>query len=428
MSKPGSADAEKAILIGVAVNAPEKAEVEDSLAELAGLARAAGAVVLDRLYQVRPRLNPKYLIGEGKVEEVVRRKGDLGADLVIFDRRLSPVQQRSLEDRIGVKVIDRTQLILDIFAQRARSNEGKLQVELAQLSYRLPRLVGKGKALSQLGAGIGTRGPGEKKLEVDRRRITDRIAKIKKDIRKVQERRARQRLSRLKSPVPVVSLVGYTNAGKTTLFNRLSQERAFVSSRLFATLDPVLRRVSFPDGAYFFLSDTVGFIKKLPVELVSAFRGTLEEISEADVILHVVDSASPRSESQEESVAAVLEEIGVYDVPILKVFNKIDLLPDRQERLAVNASSGTRSVSVSARTGDGIADLKAKVRALLFGHLKIFYLRIPKTEAARAESLAKWTLVLARQDRGDAFELKVLTDPRAILDYMPYLLREEQTW
>jgi GTP-binding protein HflX len=428
MSKPGSADAEKAILIGVAVNAPEKAEVEDSLAELAGLARAAGAVVLDRLYQVRPRLNPKYLIGEGKVEEVVRRKGDLGADLVIFDRRLSPVQQRSLEDRIGVKVIDRTQLILDIFAQRARSNEGKLQVELAQLSYRLPRLVGKGKALSQLGAGIGTRGPGEKKLEVDRRRITDRIAKIKKDIRKVQERRARQRLSRLKSPVPVVSLVGYTNAGKTTLFNRLSQERAFVSSRLFATLDPVLRRVSFPDGAYFFLSDTVGFIKKLPVELVSAFRGTLEEISEANVILHVVDSASPRSESQEESVAAVLEEIGVYDVPILKVFNKIDLLPDRQERLAVNASSGTRSVSVSARTGDGIADLKAKVRALLFGHLKIFYLRIPKTEAARAESLAKWTLVLARQDRGDAFELKVLTDPRAILDYMPYLLREEQTW
>ena len=428
MSKHNSAEAEKAILVGVAVNAPEKAQVEESLEELAGLARAAGAVVLDRLFQVRPRLNPKYLVGEGKVEELVRRKGDLGADLVIFDRGLRPVQQRSLEDRLKVKVIDRTQLILDIFAQRARSNEGKLQVELAQLSYRLPRLVGKGKALSQLGAGIGTRGPGETKLEVDRRRITDRIAKIKKDILKVQDRRSRQRQSRRKSPIPIVSLVGYTNAGKSTLFNRLSQERALVSSRLFATLDPVLRRVRYPDGPFFFLSDTVGFIKKLPVELVSAFQATLEEIREADVILHVIDAASPRSESQEESVAAVLEEIGVADIPILRVFNKIDLLPDRSERLALNAASGPRSVSVSARTGEGSADLKAKLRALLFGHLKIFYLRIPKTEAVRAESLAKWTLVLARQDRGDAYELKVMTDPRAILEYMPYLIREEQTW
>jgi GTP-binding protein HflX len=428
MLKPASAEAERALLVGVAVGAPEKAEIEDSLEELAGLARAAGAVVLDRLVQVRPRLNPKYLVGEGKVAELVRRRGELGADLVIFDRGLSPVQQRSLEDRLGVKVIDRTQLILDIFAQRARSNEGKLQVELAQLSYRLPRLVGKGKALSQLGAGIGTRGPGEKKLEVDRRRITDRIARIKRDIRKVQDRRARQRRSRLESPVPVVSLVGYTNAGKSTLFNRLSAERAFVSSQLFATLDPVLRRVRFPDGASFFLSDTVGFIRKLPVELVSAFRATLEEIREADVILHVIDAASPRSDDQEESVAAVLDEIGVGDVPVLRVLNKIDRLPDRAAWLARNAAPGSRAVSVSARTGDGIDDLKSKIRALLFGHLKIFYLRIPKSEAARAESLAKWTLVLGRQDRGDAFELKILADPRAVLNYMPYLLEEERTW
>lgn len=428
MLKRASAESEKAILVGLAVGAAEKAEVEESLDELAGLARAAGADVLDRLYQVRQRLNPRFLVGEGKVEEVARRKGELGADLVIFDRGLSPGQQKSLEDRLKVKVIDRTQLILDIFAQRARSNEGKLQVELAQLSYRLPRLVGKGKALSQLGAGIGTRGPGEKKLEVDRRRITDRIARIKKEIGRVQERRDRQRSTRRGSPVPVASLVGYTNAGKSTLFNRLSREQALASPRLFATLDPVLRRVTFPDGAYFFLSDTVGFIKKLPVELVSAFRGTLEEIREADVILHVVDAASPRADSQEESVEAVLEDLDVRDVPVLKVFNKVDLCPDRAERLALNAAAGPRAVSVSARTGDGIADLKAKLRALLFGHLKIFYLRIPKAEAERAESLAKWTIVLSRRNRDDATDLKVLADPRAMLDFTPYLLREEPTW
>ncbi|MBN2206631.1 MAG: GTPase HflX [Candidatus Aminicenantes bacterium] len=428
MLKPASAESEKAILVGLALTAAEKAEVEESLEELAGLARAAGAAVLDRVYQVRPRPNPRFLIGQGKVEEVVRRKGELGADLVIFDRGLSPGQQKSLEDRLKVKVIDRTQLILDIFAQRARSNEGKLQVELAQLSYRLPRLVGKGKALSQLGAGIGTRGPGEKKLEVDRRRITDRIARIKKEIQRVQERRDRQRSTRRGSPIPVASLVGYTNAGKSTLFNRLSREHALASPQLFATLDPVLRRVSYPDGAYFFLSDTVGFIKKLPVELVSAFRGTLEEIREADIILHVVDAASPFADSQEESVDAVLEDLDVRDVPILKVFNKIDLCPDRAERLALNPSAGPRAVSVSARTGEGIGDLKAKIRALLFGHLKIFYLRIPKAEADRAASLAKWTLVLSRRSRQDATDLKVLADPRAMLDFMPYLLREEPTW
>ena len=428
MSKPVSAESEKAILVGLAVSAAEKADMEESLEELAGLARAAGASVLDRLSQVRPRLNPRFLVGEGKVEEIDRRRGELGADVVIFDRGLSPGQQKSLEDRLKVKVIDRTQLILDIFAQRARSNEGKLQVELAQLSYRLPRLVGKGKALSQLGAGIGTRGPGEKKLEVDRRRITDRIARIKREIKRVQERRDRQRETRRGSPVPVASLVGYTNAGKSTLFNRLSRERALVSARLFATLDPVLRRVTCPDGAYFFLSDTVGFIKKLPVELVSAFRGTLEEIREADVILHVIDAASPRADSQEESVDAVLEELGVHDVPVLKVFNKIDLRPDRAERLALNATAGPRAVSVSARTGEGIEDLKDRIRALLFGRLKIFYVRIPGTESERVESLAKRTLVLARRSRSDATDLKVLADPGAMLDYMPYLLREEQTW
>jgi GTP-binding protein HflX len=428
MSKTVSADHEKALLVGLATTAAEKAEVEESLEELAGLARAAGADVVDRLYQVRPRLNPRFLVGEGKVEEIVRRKAETGADVVIFDRALSPGQQKSLEDRVKIKVIDRTQLILDIFAQRARSNEGKLQVELAQLSYRLPRLVGKGKALSQLGAGIGTRGPGEKKLEVDRRRITDRIARIKREIKHVQERRDRQRASRRGSPVPVVSLVGYTNAGKSTLFNRLSREKALVSPSLFATLDPVLRRVAYPDGAYYFLSDTVGFIKKLPVELVSAFRGTLEEIREADVILHVIDASSPRADGQEESVTAVLEDLDVRDIPILKVFNKVDLCPDRAERLALNASFGPRAVSVSARTGEGVDDLRAKLRPLLFGRLKIFYVRIPGSEPERAASLAKWALVLARRRRGDATDLKVLADPRAMLDFMPYLLREEQTW
>jgi GTP-binding protein HflX len=419
---------EKAILVNLATNQREKQEAEESLDELGGLAQAAGAEVVEKLYQYRVKISPKYFIGEGKVEEIIQKKNEHQADLIIIDHNLSPTQQRSLEDRIQLKVIDRTQLILDIFAQRARSNEGKLQVELAQLSYRLPRLAGKGIALSQLGAGIGTRGPGEKKLEEDRRRITDRISKIKKDIQNIQKRRARQRKSRRKSPVPTVSLVGYTNAGKSTLFNLLTHEKMFTSSLLFATLDPVLRRVSYSDGLHFYLSDTVGFIRRLPIELIQSFKATLEEVKEADCICQVIDATSPSSESQVQAVEEILAEIGAADIPILKVFNKIDLLPEKDMLLEKNISPEGRFVYISAKTGEGVSSLKEKLRTLLFGDLKLFYLRVPKEKAELIRSFPKWSLVLKRRENGDFLELKVMANPELVINYLPYLERGEENW
>ncbi|MBC8358964.1 MAG: GTPase HflX [Candidatus Aminicenantes bacterium] len=419
---------EKSILVHLATNKKEKTEAEESMQELKGLAHTAGAQVIGETYQFRTKISPKFLIGKGKVSEIIRLKEETQANLIIFDHDLSPIQQQSLEDEIQTKVIDRTQLILDIFAQRARSKEGKLQVELAQLNYLLPRLLGKGEALSRLGGGIGTRGPGEKKLEEDRRRIQDRIAKIKKEILKIQKRRANQRERRKKSPIPVASLVGYTNTGKSTLFNYLSKEKIFTSPHLFATLDPILRRVSFSDGLYFFLSDTVGFIKKIPVELVTSFRATLEELKEADCILHVIDINTPNYESQVEAVETTLSEIGVHDIPVIKVFNKVDLLPNNKELLAKNNRSNYQFIHISAKTGAGIQSLKELLRATLFKNLEIFYLRIPESKRELIHSFSKWTVILKKRENGDFFELKILADPNSILNYMPYIKRGEKNW
>ncbi|MGZ7046048.1 MAG: GTPase HflX, partial [Candidatus Aminicenantales bacterium] len=370
---------EKALLINVATSRKEKEEAEESMQELAGLAAAAGAEVVEKVFQARPRVSPRYFVGEGKAAEIARRRGELNADLVIFDHNLSAGQQRNLEDRIKAKIIDRTQLILDIFAQRARTNGGKLQVELAQLNYLLPRLRGRGLGLTQQGAGIGTRGPGEKKLEEDRRRITDRITKIKKDIAGLEKRRSNQRESRRKSPVPTVSLVGYTSAGKSTLFNFLTEEQRYTSANLFSTLDPLLRRVSYPDGLHFFLSDTVGFIKRLPVQLVTSFRATLEEVRESDAICHIIDVSSPYSESHLGAVESILKDIGAGDVPVVKILNKIDLLagPERALLLGRNGDPHSRTVAASAKTGQGVDELLAKLRELLFHDQKLYYLRIP---------------------------------------------------
>jgi GTP-binding protein HflX len=329
--------------------------------ELAGLARAAGAVVTEKIIQSRPAPTPKFYLGAGKVEELGRLIEELEAGLVIFGRDLRPTQQRNLENALEVKVIDRTQLILDIFAQRARSSEGKLQVELAQLTYRLPRLVGSGAALSRLGGGIGTRGPGEKKLEVDRRRIQERISRIKGEIKAVEKRRAGQRRSREKSHIPLVSLVGYTSVGKSTLFNSLAREKTWTSPQLFATLDPIVRRASFSDGRPYFLSDTVGFIKRLPLALVTSFKATLEEVVGADVILHIIDLSAPDADGQREAVLRVLQEIGAGDIPRLDVFNKIDLLPDKDLLLARNDEPGADGIYVSAETGNGLAALRARL-------------------------------------------------------------------
>jgi GTP-binding protein HflX len=419
---------EKAILIHLSTNRKDKLEAEESMKELRGLAHTAGAEVVEEIFQFRPDISPRYLIGEGKVSEIIHLKEKTEAELIIFDNDLSPIQQQNLEDEIQAKVIDRTQLILDIFAQRARSKEGKLQVELAQLNYYLPRLLGKGTALSRLGGGIGTRGPGEKKLEEDRRRIQDRISKIKNETLKIQKRRATQRKRRKKSPIPVVSLVGYTNAGKSTLFNCLTQEKMFTSPQLFATLDPILRRVSLSDGLHFFLSDTVGFIKKIPVELITSFRATLEELKEADCILHVIDITSSTFERQITAVEATLSDIGIPDIPVINILNKIDLLPNKEELLGKNQSSDGRSIHVSAKTGDGILDLKGHLRSVLFRGMELFYLRIPKSQKELVESFSRWTVILKKRENGDYSELKIMADPQKIINYLSYIKRGEENW
>lgn len=419
---------EKAILVHLITHKKQKDESQESMQELAKLAHSAGARVVKEVYQNRPSVSPKFFIGEGKVSEIIKIKEELEANLIIFDHNLSPLQQRSLEDEIQGKVVDRTQLILDIFAQRARSKEGKLQVELAQLNYLLPRLLGKGHALSRLGGGIGTRGPGEKKLEEDRRRIQERISKIKNDISKIQKRRTEQRKSREKSPVPIVSVVGYTNAGKSTLFNCLSKEQMFTSSRLFATLDPVLRRVTLSDGLYFFLSDTVGFIKKLPEELITAFKATLEEVKETDCILHVIDVTSEQAERQIQAVENILSELGATDVPLIKVFNKIDLLPNTNQFIQKNKHSSDHSVYISAKTEEGLDNLKEHIRSIIYKNMNLYYLRIPKTKKGLIYSFPKWSIVLKRRENYDSYELKIMADPKSMVNFLPYIQRGEANW
>ena len=420
---------EKAILVHLATNKREQVEAEESIKELRGLAQAAGADIIQEVYQFRPNISPKFFIGKGKVEEILKLKQETQANLIIFDHNLSPIQQKSLEDAIRGKIIDRTQLILDIFAQRAQSKEGKLQVELAQLSYLLPRLLGRGKALSRLGGGIGTRrGPGEQKLEEDRRRIQDRISRINKEILRVQKRRAHQRKSRQKGPIPVVSLVGYTNAGKSTLFNALSKESVFTSSQLFATLDPILRRAQLPDGLYYFLSDTVGFIKKLPIELIEAFKATLEEIKESDCILHVIDTNSSLGDIQIEAVENILSDLGVRDIPVIKVFNKIDLFPNKPEILTKNTNPPNQSVYISAKKGDGLDELRKKLRTHLFRNMNFYYLSIPKSKKNLISSFSKWSIVLKKRANRENIEIKIMADPKLVLNYTPYIKKGGTNW
>lgn len=319
------------------------------------------------LLQERSRKDPATLIGRGKVEEVAARAQEANADVVVFDDELSPAQQRNLEERLSRKTLDRTQLILDIFAKRARTREGRLQVELAQLEYLLPRLTGKGVLLSRLGGGIGTRGPGETKLETDRRRIRQRIQAVRRDIERVRRHRGTRRAARRRSERPVVALVGYTNAGKSTLFSALTRASTQVSEQLFMTLDPLVRRASPGTGLDVLLVDTVGFIQKLPHGLVAAFRATLEEVVEADILLHVMDASAPDLSEREAAVDAVLEEIGAAEKPPrVVVLNKCDRLDPKQ---AARVHEGRpEGVLVSALTGQGLGDLRALlIRRLSLG-------------------------------------------------------------
>jgi len=339
-------------------------EAESSLAELALLTDTAGAEPVELAMQRRDKPDPATFIGKGKAEELRELAEMLDLDVVIFDEELSPAQQRNLEKLFKVDVVDRVALILDIFAQHAHSQAGMLQVELAQLRYRLPRLRGRGKEMSQQGAGIGTRGPGETQLEVDRRRILRRIAKLERDLAAVARTRDTQRKARRRNEHPLVALVGYTNAGKSTLLNRLTGAGVLVEDRLFSTLDATVRRLALPGGETVLLSDTVGFVRKLPHQLVESFRSTLEEVVDAHLLVHVVDASSPEAARQIEAVRSVLRELGAGDIPELLVANKLDLAaPD-----AVAPLRGAGAVPLSAVTGEGIEKfldiLSDRLRAL----------------------------------------------------------------
>ena len=329
--------------------------------ELGRLADTAGVEVVGEAVQTIRRINPASFIGQGKVEEVRGRAEETKADVVIFDEPLSPAQQRNLERELNRKVIDRSALILDIFAQRARSLEGKMQVELAQLQYLLPRLTRQWTHLSRLGGGVGTRGPGETQLEVDRRRVRTRIGQLHRRLRDVERTRGLHRHERAAVPFPTVALVGYTNSGKSTLMNRLTQAGVLVEDRLFATLDPTVRRLRLPEGLTVLLADTVGFIHKLPHQLVEAFKGTLEEVREADLLLHVIDVAQSTWPEQAQVVEAVLEEIGAGNRAVIRVFNKKDLLAAGSPPPA----TGPDAVLVSARTGKDVVALMAAMEARL---------------------------------------------------------------
>jgi GTP-binding protein HflX len=373
---------EKAVLIGLELGRGRQqagmGEAERSLAELGELALTAGLLVCQTVLQRRPTQDPAFYIGRGKVEEISLIIQSLGAETLVFDDELSGAQIRNIEGLTGAKVLDRTMLILDIFAQRARSREGKLQVELAQLKYRLPRLTGLGGQLSRLGGGIGTRGPGEKKLEVDRRHIRRRVSALEQELDAIEKRRKLSRESRRKNAVPVAALVGYTNSGKSTLLNRLCKSDVLVENKLFATLDPTIRRLVLPDGREILLVDTVGFIRKLPHELIEAFKSTLEEAVSADLLLHVVDASDEEAGDQVNVTGALLQNLGAGGKPTLMVLNKQDRITGNERRDELQY--GANTIEVSAQEGTGIEELLSAISAVLGSDETEVRVSIPYTD------------------------------------------------
>lgn len=354
---------ERAILVSVSTK--PRYELEESMEELKELAKSSGVAILDSIIQRPKEINSKYLMGEGKLKELIITAMNKGATMLIFDQDLTPSQIRSISEMTELKVIDRCQLILDIFAQRAHSRDGKVQVELAQLKYRLPRLTGKGTAMSRLTGGIGGRGPGEMKLEIDRRRVRDRIALLEKQLRMLSEARRQRRHRRVEKGIPIVSIIGYTNAGKSTLLNVLTKSHTFVEDRLFATLDTSSRRLRFPREREIIITDTVGFIRDLPEDLLAAFKSTLEELEDADLLIHLVDSSNPRFEQHISSVEKILRELNLNDKPQILVFNKIDRIPEEEREALIRRY---KAIGISALDPSTFRPLLDAIEVHLWGN------------------------------------------------------------
>ena len=420
---------EKIVLVGVTLpsgehgwsGVPPEVETERHLDELALLVATAGADVVARVHQRRDRPDPATYIGKGKAEEVRMISESADADTVVFDDELSPAQSRNLEKILGRTAIDRTAVILDIFAQNARSQEGKAQVELAQLQYRLPRLRGRGVAMSQQAGRIGTRGPGETQLEVDRRRLVHRAHKLESELAQLARRRRLQRQGRRRSRLASVSLVGYTNAGKSTLLNLLTGAGVVADERLFATLDPRTRRFALPGGEPVLVSDTVGFVRKLPHQVVEAFRSTLEVVNEADLLVHLVDSSAPEPEDQMDAVRLVLGEIGAGDIPELVVLNKADLVPDEAQKLAARYPG---AVVISATTGQGLEDLLEAIASHLRRTSHVVELSVPYSRGDILAALHREGEVLSTTEGDDSMMVQARLPNAAIGQFEPFLIAE----
>ena len=398
---------ERLIVVGVDLE-NSVLDVEASLDELEELAQTAGAEIVGRVVQKREGIHPGFYVGSGKLEELAAAVKELDADGVLCDDELSPSQLRNLSDKLDCKVLDRTMLILDIFAGRARSSEGKLQVELAQLQYRLTRLTGMGKAMSRLGGGIGTRGPGEKKLETDRRYIKDRIADLNRSLREMETHRQVLRSGRERRGLPVVSLVGYTNAGKSTLLNALTGAGVLAEDKLFATLDTTTRQVALPSGGGMLLTDTVGFIQKLPHHLVRAFRATLDEMKYADLLIHVVDASNPLREQQMEVVYSTLKDLGCENTPVITVFNKMDREIELPLPYDAHAAATCR---IAAAQGEGLPKFLAVVEEVLASFRKPITLLIPYAEGGVLNLLYQRAEVQSAEHEAEGTRVTALVEP-----------------
>jgi len=415
---------ERIVLVGGAIPPVSPEAAESSLDELAALVDTAGADEAERVLQRRDAPDPATFVGKGKAEELREISLSVDADTVVFDDELSPAQSRNLEKILGRTAIDRTAVILDIFAQHAHTQEGKAQVELALLRYRLPRLRGRGKGLSQQAGGIGTRGPGETQLEVDRRRLLRRVTKLEADLKELTKNRRTQRKARTRSRLATIALVGYTNAGKSTLLNRLTSSDVLVEDRLFATVDPTTRRLALPGGERVLVTDTVGFVRKLPHQLVEAFRSTLEEVAEADLLVHVVDASVADPEFQIDAVRTVLAELGADQVPELLAFNKSDRLAsaDTGDSARVRRLEGRHpgSVLVSAHTGAGVEDLLAAIGERLRALTKVVELVVPYDRGGVVAALHRHGEVLSEDHEESATRVRVRLDASDVARFEEY--------